>query len=167
MYTQGLPRGKSAPSFPAKVPFRFLMVPDAIASRKDLSPGGKLLFGVILSLSRARDRSCWLCNASLAERTGLCLKQVKRLLGELEGLSLIDRRMHGQHRIEIVVKWEGGDNLSLHVGTQAPDDPGTKCPRKESGKQSAKPVGSPGDEDAALPPDEAARRLRAIVRPGG
>src|SRR4051794_38144251 len=62
----------------------FAMVPLEIAADRDLSPGAKLLFGVILSLTKGPWGKCFARNETLAEMTGLCVKQVLRLLRDLE-----------------------------------------------------------------------------------
>jgi hypothetical protein len=169
MYSQGLPRqGKSA-STHAKVDFKFSMLPDEIARRPDLSQGGKNLFALILSFSRLKGGACWLGNESLAERTGLCEKQVKRLLASMEGLGLIRRELTGRRR-EIRVVW---DKMSLdkHPGTSGGTScpgldvhPGTKRGPQEIRREIKIGIFAPEDEDAPIPQSQVGAMLRGMAR---
>lgn len=97
----GKPDVKARPQ--AQAPF--CMVPLEIAADPDLSPGAKLLFGVILTLTKGAWGRCCARNEKLAEMTGLCVEQVRRLLRDLEDRDLIARIMEGNQRIEIKIKW--------------------------------------------------------------
>ena len=79
----------------------FAMVPLEIAARKDLSPGGKLLFGIIYSLEHAAKGKCTASNEELATRVGLSIKQIRRLLHDLEERQLIARTLEHGRRFEI------------------------------------------------------------------
>lgn len=93
--------------------FTFLMVPDAVAADPDLSPGAKLLFGAILSLSRSKLGRCVASNECLARMTGLSVVQVRRLLAILEGRGLIARVMDNHERVEIRVEWSQGGRIKM------------------------------------------------------
>jgi hypothetical protein len=84
--------------------FRVVMIPEAIMRHPKLSPGGKLLFGVIFSFHRYGDPER-LTNDLLAKRAGICNLQVKRLLRKLEALGLARRVMDGGQRTEIRLVW--------------------------------------------------------------
>lgn len=73
----------------------FAMLPLEVAADPDLSPGAKILFAVILTLTRGAWGRCRACNEKLAEMTGLCVEQVRRLLRDLETRELIARVMEG------------------------------------------------------------------------
>ena len=93
-------------------------IPKEVMADKSLTPGEKLIFGVILSLSRGRWGVCAARNEVLAESTGLCVKQVLRGLRRLEGAGLIARVIDDHRRIKIEVTREqkvpgGRDNLSV------------------------------------------------------
>jgi hypothetical protein len=175
IYTQGIPRqGKSAPTH-AKVDFKFSMLPDEIARRPDLSQGAKNLFALILSFSRLKGGACWLSNESLAERTGLCEKQVKRLLVSLEGLGLIRREMVSARRREIRVTWGSEMSLDTHPGTPGGTfgprlsvHAGTSNPTQESRGEIKigiyAPLPEPRDEDAPIPQAEVGAMIRGISR---
>lgn len=77
------------------------MLPDAVAADRELSPGGKVLFAVIFS--SARRGHCYAGNATLADRCGLSVIQVRRLLKALEDRGLIVRDLNGKSRDEIRV----------------------------------------------------------------
>jgi hypothetical protein len=126
----------------------FLAIPDAIARDDDLSSGAKLLFGTIFSLSMTA-RHCYAWNSNLARRIGLSVKQVKRLLIELERRGLIERRVDANQRSEIAVKWSGkplkvrdkmsADKMSRSGGgspKMSPPPPVPKCPQGGSPKMS-------------------------------
>lgn len=84
----------------------FVAIPSEVAADADLSPGAKLLFGCIYSLSMSPAR-CVQSNESLARRISMSVKQVKRMIVELEGRNLIARK-YGKtpfERYELEVKW--------------------------------------------------------------
>jgi len=77
------------------------MLPDAVAADRELSPGSKVLFAVILTY--ARRGHCYAGNETLAAKAGLSKVQVCRLLAILEGRGLIVRDLRGKIREEIRV----------------------------------------------------------------
>jgi Helix-turn-helix domain len=177
MISQGLPRAKGKPQPAPKpaIPYRFIRIPDELIQRTDISPGGKLLMGVIITLGEGRGRACWLCNASLAERTGLSVIQVRRLLPELEGLGLIERRMDGSRRLGIVVTWAhqidaGGcipmEHTQLRVDGEAPhrDDAPERQGREKSERGDFR---SAPEEDEEIPREKQAEMFREMIRTGG
>jgi hypothetical protein len=97
------------------------IVPEAILARRDLSPGGKILFAAIYTAAlRDPDRRCRFSNAMLTQSTGLSHKQVQRLLDTLQGSGLIIREMPDPgHRaaIQIVEPERGWDDMTIPTGT--------------------------------------------------
>jgi hypothetical protein len=85
----------------------FAMVPMAIMSDPDLSPGAKLLFGVILSLTKGPWARCFASNEALGKMTGLSVTHVRRMLRDLEQRGMISRVVEGNCRLEIKVVWKG------------------------------------------------------------
>ncbi len=66
----------------------YVKVPDRILRRKKLSPGAKLLYGIIMSLCQSRG-FCWATNSALAERLSLSYRSISRLLAELKRCGLV------------------------------------------------------------------------------
>ena len=167
MYSQGLPRAKSK-----HVDFKFSMTPDAIARHPDLSQGAKNLFGLIMAIYRSSGRHCRLSNDKLAERTGMCVKQVKRNLERLEDMGMIRRILEGRSRLEIQVTWDkmspsicsGGDIKSAELEEMSPP-PGTKCPHMERGGEINLRVFAPLPDEGEEPPVKFDwRRMAAELR---
>lgn len=86
----------------------FAMLPLEIAADADLSPGAKVLFAVILTLTKGAWGRCCARNEKLAEMTGLSVIQTRRLLQDLEKRRLISRVMDHTRRVEIQVTWTPG-----------------------------------------------------------
>lgn len=136
----------------------FILIPSEVASDTKLSPGSKLLYGAILSLSKASWGSCKARNATLARMVGLSVIQVRRLLQVLEERHLIERVMAGTAREEIRavyqidarlrIKMMQGDVSKRCRGPHQNDAP-DKTSRVEKRKDSA--VG-PAVPQAAGPP---------------
>lgn len=78
---------------------------DEIARRRDLSPGARILFSVIMSLGR-NSGECYANNGGLARRAGLGVTQVKESLARLEEKGLIVREAKGKRRQNIKVLWK-------------------------------------------------------------
>jgi|GEM_PF-5612179 len=107
----------------------FCMVPLEIAADPNLSPGAKILFAVILTLTKGAWGRCCARNEKLAEMTGLCVEQVRRLLRDLEDRDLIARIMEGNQRIEIKIKWTPAQIQNVPGGgIQNARCTDTKCP---------------------------------------
>jgi len=105
------------------------MVPLEIAADPNLSPGAKILFAVILTLTKGAWGRCCARNEKLAEMTGLCVEQVRRLLRDLEDRDLIARIMEGNQRIEIKIKWTPAQIQNVPGGgIQNARCTDTKCP---------------------------------------
>ena len=81
------------------------MLPLEVAADPNLSPGAKILFAVILTLTKGAWGRCCARNEKLAEMTGLSVIQTRRLLQDLEKRGLISRVMEGTRRCEIQVTW--------------------------------------------------------------
>lgn len=166
LYSAGLPRAKP------KADFKFSMLPDALSRRTDLSQGSKVLFALILSFSRGSGGACWLTNESLAERTGLCSEQVRRLLRRLELAGLIRRKMVTSVRREIRATWRPDamyppEQMSGYI------EPGPGIPSvgargihslspNEKGEETIRVrVFDPGEEE--IPPQEVAQQIWALL----
>ena len=83
----------------------FAMLPLEVAADPDLSPGAKILFAMILTLTKGAWGRCCARNEKLAEMTGLSVIQTRRLLQDLEKHRFISRTMEGTRRCEIQVTW--------------------------------------------------------------
>jgi DNA-binding Lrp family transcriptional regulator len=98
------------PDSPEKVKVRietgFYMVPASVARVDDISGTTKLLFGCIYSLAHT-ESGCYGSNKALAKRLGLSIRQVQRMLFELEEHGLIKRHYEGvaKDRPVIEVLW--------------------------------------------------------------
>jgi hypothetical protein len=191
MSTNNLAR-KCADVKSSRADFPFLMLPGDIASDVTLSPGAKLLYGAILSLSKASWGSCKARNETLARMVGLSVIQVRRLLQALEERGLIERIMAGTVREEIRAMYQIDARLSIKTiqggaskrcGVQhqidAPDKTSQVEKKEESasvrtGPQAARPSASeesdqPFDREQfvamlAIPPGNLARAEADLIR---
>jgi hypothetical protein len=104
-------------------------IPLPVVSDADLSPGAKLLFGVIYTAADLDpDHYCPLGNAELQARTGLSATQVKRLLPELEAMGLIQRSLRDAgHRTGIVPTWHPGWSHGVPGGAICTPSAGAYC----------------------------------------
>jgi hypothetical protein len=152
-------------------------IPRAICARKDLGSSDKLVFGVVFGLvMHGAWQRCFAKNETIAEMTGLSIRQVIRSLGTLETHGLIRRPMNeDRHRIEIEIAWEGmpgcqGGVPSCH--TLYDCQVVTPITLNEEAKPGVSPTAQnfnpPSDPEPALAPDlEQLSRTIACARGSG
>ena len=88
-----IPQNDGKPSSPRdttgeKSTAPFAPVPKSIMRRTDVSQTGKLLYGLILSLSM-QTGYCYASDAYLAKESGVSVRQLQRAVTELESLKII------------------------------------------------------------------------------
>jgi len=72
-------------------------VPNFILESKEISPGAKLTYAMLLQYARERSE-CFPGQDTLAKHMGNCERSVRRWLKELEEAGLISRKKRGQGR---------------------------------------------------------------------
>jgi hypothetical protein len=145
-----IPFPKSGP--PPKVAFPFAMLPDVIAADRELSGNAKVLFSIILS--SARRGHCYASNENLADRCGMSVIQVRRLLKVLEDRELIVRDLNSKDRDEIRVPMtcikmmQVADQNDAGTGIKMMQVPASKrCTELEKRVENL-------EDSSSLPPDE-------------
>ncbi len=78
----------NSPSISDKSEAPFIQVPLSILKRPDVSQTGKLMYGLILSLSRATGY-CYASDTYLGEQLGVSSRQAHRTVSELEGMRIV------------------------------------------------------------------------------
>jgi hypothetical protein len=122
-----------------------LSMPASIAATATLSPGAKLVFGVIFTAADQDPlQRCTLSNEDLQAKTALSGKQVKRLLVELEALGLIARVVSGTRRSHIAITWTTAWPATAAEGTLCPLSAGTPCPPWEGPDEIGSTLERPG-----------------------
>jgi Helix-turn-helix domain len=146
--------------------FLFAMIPDDVMALKrvnktKISPGAKLVFGVIFSLKQASAGRCFASNERIAQKTALTVQQVKRLLPVLEKAELIKRvAKNGAKctRDSIEVLWMPGKELgekcthrlgeksSQQLGDKSAQQLGENCIPKKTVEESLQKTSVGGGE---------------------
>ena len=77
-------------------------VPNFILESKEISPGAKLTYAMLLKYAREKD-NCFPGQDTLAKNMGNGERSVRRWLNELEGVGLISKKRRGQGRSNVYI----------------------------------------------------------------
>lgn len=138
--------------------FTGVWIPSAVFSHKGISMTAKVVYGVIDGLDN--DDGCFASNAYLSEHLGLCERQLRNILKELDDANLIARTEIGGRRVirtvekialaqaigggEEIYCHGGRKNIAMGGGNKLP--PYSKEDNKEDNKEPPTPLQGGGKE---------------------
>lgn len=109
----------------------YILIPDAIVARVDLTASHKLILGILGRLQGDKG-SCYPSLEYLAKASGLCRRQVSRIITDLKARKEITVLRHPYQSNSYSVPWatkraerkmwaqKGRDNMSSDVGQNVP-----------------------------------------------